>query len=375
MNPLLVQFLSESRDFSQDIGQKLLQMEDAPSDQGLINELFRLVHTLKGNSGLFTFPEMTRVLHAGEDLLGMVRDGRIAYSRELADRLLNAIDFVMELCADIESTERIDASRAKDAARMTESLRGLMPAVECEAPASARINAAAATAEEMPTLAELPGATREELLRHCRAGEALNWISYAPVHDCFFQGDDPFFCARQTPGLLWGGARPSEALPSLAELDTYRCVLEFHLVTSASREELDEHFRYVTEQVRIVAVNPQWLELTESNHADPHCIAGRSVIANAPAQTAPSSGAGEAWRERTAAINAIFAAQQQILMLDDHPDWRAGRIRAVGAVLVNLARSAGDQVAASEIQAALTECLSTGRNSLLLLWLPTTGLP
>ena len=193
MNPLLVQFLSESRDFSQDIGQKLLQMEDAPSDQGLINELFRLVHTLKGNSGLFTFPEMTRVLHAGEDLLGMVRDGRIAYSRELADRLLNAIDFVMELCADIESTERIDASRAKDAARMTESLRGLMPAVECEAPASARINAAAATAEEMPTLAELPGATREELLRHCRAGEALNWISYAPVHDCFFQGDDPFF--------------------------------------------------------------------------------------------------------------------------------------------------------------------------------------
>lgn len=56
MNPLLEQFLSESREFSQGIGEKLMQLEDAPTDQGLINELFRLVHTLKGNSGLFTFP-------------------------------------------------------------------------------------------------------------------------------------------------------------------------------------------------------------------------------------------------------------------------------------------------------------------------------
>src|ERR1035438_5024026 len=117
MNPLLDQFLSESREFSQGIGEKLMQMEDAPTDQALINELFRLVHTLKGNSGLFTFPEMTRGLHAGEDLLGLVRSGRIAYSRDLADRLLEAIDFVMLLCADIEATEHIDASRAQDSAR------------------------------------------------------------------------------------------------------------------------------------------------------------------------------------------------------------------------------------------------------------------
>ena len=228
MNPLLEQFLSESRDFSQGIGEKLMQMEDAPSDQGLINELFRLVHTLKGNSGLFTFPEMTRVLHAGEDLLGMVRNGRIAYSRELADRLLDAIDFVMELCADIEATERIDASRAQDSARMAESLRALIPAIESEAPAPAAINPAAAPGE-LPPFAEVPEATRKEALRQCQGGDTLNWISYAPVHDCFFQGDDPFFCARQTPGLLWGSARPPEPLPSLAELDTYRCVLEFHI--------------------------------------------------------------------------------------------------------------------------------------------------
>jgi len=64
-NPLLEQFISESRDLLEASGKKLMQLEDAPDDQVILNELFRCVHTLKGNSGLFTFPEMTRVLHAG----------------------------------------------------------------------------------------------------------------------------------------------------------------------------------------------------------------------------------------------------------------------------------------------------------------------
>ena len=88
MSPLLMQFLSEARDLLESTGNNLMRLEDSPDDQGIVNELFRCVHTLKGNSGLFTFPEMTTLLHAGEDLLGMVRSGDIAYSRELADSLL-----------------------------------------------------------------------------------------------------------------------------------------------------------------------------------------------------------------------------------------------------------------------------------------------
>ncbi|MFI3187927.1 MAG: Hpt domain-containing protein, partial [Methylococcaceae bacterium] len=102
MNPLLEQFLSEAREFLQDIAEKLMQLEGDPDSTQMMNELFRLVHTLKGNSGLFEFPEMTRVLHAGEDLLDAVRDGRVNYSQELADRLLDAMDFVNLLVDEVE---------------------------------------------------------------------------------------------------------------------------------------------------------------------------------------------------------------------------------------------------------------------------------
>jgi two-component system chemotaxis sensor kinase CheA len=246
-NPLLEQFLSESRELLESIGQKLMQLEDAPSDQSLINELFRMVHTLKGNSGLFTFPEMTRVLHASEDLLGKVRNGEMAFSRELTDHLLSAMDFVGLLSNEIELTECIDASRAADSARLAESLRALMPEASDSSessqshPVTTKSTADALT--QLPPLTEIPEALRMEAFRRCGEGENFHWIAYRPASDCFFQGDDPFHRARQTPGLLWGSVLPAEPLPPLAELDTYRCSLKFHLLTAAVHEELAEYFR------------------------------------------------------------------------------------------------------------------------------------
>jgi two-component system chemotaxis sensor kinase CheA len=228
MTPLLEQFLSESHEFSQGIGQKLMQLEDQPGDRDAMDELFRLMHTLKGNSGLFTFPEMTRVLHAGEDLLGLVRSGQIAYSRELADRLLAAMDFVMVLCGDIEATESIDASRAQDSVQIAESLRALMPAPAmaihgasgAAAPAAATASTAASRPDAAPPLfAEVPEAARIEALRQSQGGVTLHWIVYSPTPECFFVGDDPFRRARQTPNLLWGCLRSREPFPPLAEFD------------------------------------------------------------------------------------------------------------------------------------------------------------
>ncbi|MGS0757585.1 Hpt domain-containing protein, partial [Roseateles sp. GG27B] len=126
MNPLLEQFLAEASEFLQSIGEDLLQLEQSPQDSELLVSLFRSVHTLKGNSGLFEFPEMTRVLHAGEDLMDAVRDGRVAFSQGLADQLLDAMDFVAVLCDEIEAGGRIDASRATDSANLAVALRALI---------------------------------------------------------------------------------------------------------------------------------------------------------------------------------------------------------------------------------------------------------
>ena len=132
MNNLLEQFLSEGRDFLQGIAEKLMQLENNPNSTPLMTELFRFVHTLKGNSGLFDFPEMTRVLHASEDLMDAVRNGRVNYSQELADQLLEAMDFVGILMDEIEVTEKIGTKHAIPAAELAKALRALLGNPESE---------------------------------------------------------------------------------------------------------------------------------------------------------------------------------------------------------------------------------------------------
>ena len=279
MNPLLEQFLSEAHDFLQGIGDKLMQLENAPDDAELMTALFRMVHTLKGNSGLFEFPEMTRVLHAGEDLMDAVRQGQVAYSKDLADRLLDAMDFVAMLCDEIETGGGIGAAHAADSARLAASLRQLIASHAGAALDSSQMATATELATDMaesmpngqaarlehalPALAEIPEQLGMEAYRRARDGRSLYWLDYAPAEECFFQGDDPFFQARNTPDTLWGSVTAREAWPGLAELDAYRCILDFHVLTTATSEELDEYYRYMPDQVRRISLPPLFLALPQ----------------------------------------------------------------------------------------------------------------
>jgi two-component system chemotaxis sensor kinase CheA len=203
-NPLLLQFLAESRDGLQEIAETLMELERAPDDVDLMTSLFRAVHTLKGNSGLFEFREMTRVLHAGEDLLDRVRHGQVPFSSSLADRLLDAMDYVGVLCGDIERDGVIAAGQVAESTRLTESLRQLLlsaragesgTAATASSATASSATASSATAEEgvlrgqgnavgvkrrARALASLPPHIRLSVSGHAARGETLHFVEYLP---------------------------------------------------------------------------------------------------------------------------------------------------------------------------------------------------
>jgi two-component system chemotaxis sensor kinase CheA len=222
-----------------------------------------LVHTFKGNSGLFEFPELTRVLHAGEDLMDAVRDGRLGFSMELADRLLEAMDLAASLCDEIEAKGGLDATKTEVSTRLAERLRQLIPVAETlEQPDPGKVPAAPADGPGVlqGTLALIPESARMAVFAQARPSGVF-LISYAPDEGCFYRGEDPFHQARQTPGLCWGGIAARMPWPGLGELDAYRCALDFQMLATASEGELLEHYRYVLDQVRLVPVAPLQLVL------------------------------------------------------------------------------------------------------------------
>lgn len=269
MNQLLEQFLSESRDVLQGIADKLMQLEMEPDSKDIITDLFRLVHTLKGNSGLFDFPEMTRVLHAGEDLMDAVRDGRVSYSQALADRLLDAMDFVVLLVDEIESNGTIGADHAQNGMRLAESLRQLLSSststvAVAELPSVAASELPAAMLiPELVGLVALAEDKRMALYREALAGSSLLVVEYTPEPECFFKGEDPLYQAQQIPDAVWHSVHAREAWPALADLDAYSCNLVFQALTTAMSEELYELFRYTLEQIVISPVPPIILALPQ----------------------------------------------------------------------------------------------------------------
>ncbi len=271
MNDLLAQFLSEARDALEGIGGKLMELERAPDDEELMTQLFRVVHTLKGNSGLFDFPEMSRVLHAGEDLMDAVRHGEVRYSQTLADRLLDAMDFVGLLCDGIEDEVPVSAEMAAEAVRQAKGLRALIrpDAAENEAPAVTETASPAAEAPlEQPlvqSLARVPESIRMEAWTQAQNGAPLVWVHYVPSEECFYQGDDPLHQANQTPGWLWTGMAPRAPWPVLAEMDAYRCMLDFDVLASADAAEITTHYRYVPDQISTAVVPPLWLVIPQGD--------------------------------------------------------------------------------------------------------------
>ncbi|QJC56198.1 Chemotaxis protein CheA [Polaromonas vacuolata] len=405
MNSLLEQFLPEARECLQSISENLIQLEQAPNNSELMNNLFRRVHTLKGNSGLFDFPEMTTVLSAGEDLMEAVRKGQVAYSRDWADQLLSAMDFVGLLCDDIELTHHLDGSRASDSAHFAAALQNFLRLHTAPKPLPLNglsLNLAQQgrssplsvkpNAENSPLLV-IPEAIRLAVSDLVIGGGRLHWLVFQPDEKCFLQGDDPFFTVRQTPGFLWGRIFAREVWPSISKLDIYRCILTFELLSDAAPETLLTHFRSVADQITLVEVDARQL-LALAHHPDDEAdndeFFTQSLtppILSAPAAPPLNGQIISHEPENSLAYSAsvlpppiyqahslvvtILEAQRQILMLDDQQVWQAGRVKAAASVLTNCSRANGDESAREEIKVALALSLATGSNAALLDWLST----
>jgi two-component system chemotaxis sensor kinase CheA len=370
VNQLLEQFLSESRESLQGISEKLMQLEREPDSKELMTELFRYVHTLKGNSGLFDFPELTRVLHAGEDLMDAVRDERVAYSLQLADMLLDAMDFVGMLCDEIEKKGAYEASYAGDSLRLAQTLRQMIGVTEESADAGEIAPQPHAEpgreGAELQLWSDVPEQLRMEAERSLAGGARLYFLCYSPAEECFFQGDDPFFQARQTPGFIWGAIRARKPWPKLSALDAYRCLLDFHILSAAPLEELKEYYRYVAQQLKIVPVTSA---IPLPGQADSCAAHGVSAPALDAAGSGAFGAADQLPREVRDALAVIVAAQREILSLPDDVAWIAGRIRSVAAALHGCLRVAGSPDVLPGFAAASESAVGMLSAAPLLAWL------
>lgn len=100
-------FLEEATDLLEDLELEIMALESNPNPD-LINNIFRLVHTIKGGSGVLEWPDFTRTVHLYEDLLTKVKNGDMPISNEVVSVLLKGYDFVLNAINSLKDGEFIE---------------------------------------------------------------------------------------------------------------------------------------------------------------------------------------------------------------------------------------------------------------------------
>ena len=103
MDDLLSEFLTETAESLDTIDTELVRFESQPNDKATLNNIFRLVHTIKGTCGFLGLPRLEAVAHAGETLLGKFRDGALEVTPAAVTLVLESIDHIKELLDHLEA--------------------------------------------------------------------------------------------------------------------------------------------------------------------------------------------------------------------------------------------------------------------------------
>ncbi|HJA40956.1 MAG TPA: chemotaxis protein CheA [Firmicutes bacterium] len=103
VNQYLELFLEESREHLQNINEQLLLFEKNTDDLGIINEIFRSAHTLKGMAASMSFEDLTNLTHKMENVLDAIRNQKVKADTSLIDVILEAVDHMEEMITDIST--------------------------------------------------------------------------------------------------------------------------------------------------------------------------------------------------------------------------------------------------------------------------------
>ena len=156
MDDLLSEFLTETNESLETLDVELVKLEQNPNDPDLLSNIFRLMHTIKGTCGFLGLPRLESVAHAGENILGKLREGELVTTPHEVSLILESLDRIRDILGELEATE------AEPEGNDTDLIERLNAAAEGQGGASAEAAEAAPAEASAPAVAEAADAEPAE---------------------------------------------------------------------------------------------------------------------------------------------------------------------------------------------------------------------
>ena len=133
---LAAMFVAEALDHLGTIEATLLQLDDQPNDKGLLNDVFRPFHTIKGNAGALGIITVQSTAHKVEELLDRCRSGKHTMGRTEVDVVLRAVDILTAMINDLaeRSGGKAGVDLSEDRISLIAAVEAILTGVQVAAP-------------------------------------------------------------------------------------------------------------------------------------------------------------------------------------------------------------------------------------------------
>ena len=108
---ILQDFLVEAGEILEQLNEELVDLEQSPDDNDLLNSIFRGFHTIKGGGSFLALDNLVQVCHQSEDIFNLLRNQELKLDATMMDVFLRVLDEVNSMFAEIRSG--IDPSAAE----------------------------------------------------------------------------------------------------------------------------------------------------------------------------------------------------------------------------------------------------------------------
>lgn len=218
MEEAIATYREEAGELLAELETSLLELEETPDDNDLINRVFRAMHTIKGSGAMFGFDEIAAFTHEVETVFDMVRNGRMTVSKRLLDLTLQSRDHISYLLG-CSIGEKVDRSAGDE---IISGLRQLVPKPDLPQKGS----------DEIPAI-ELPPVSDSELDNEC------TWrIRFRPAPNIFMCGANPVALINELREL--GTAHvvaQFDEIPTVDQLMPESCFIYWDIILTTTRGE------------------------------------------------------------------------------------------------------------------------------------------
>ncbi|MEJ5263105.1 MAG: chemotaxis protein CheA [Ignavibacterium sp.] len=122
MREIVESFLVESKEIIDSLDLDLIELEKNPTDENLLNKVFRSFHTIKGSAGFLNLTKLTALTHRCEDILNKLRKREANLSSEIMDAILIGYDKMKELLLSIENKHSEDVETDKVISKLQKTI-------------------------------------------------------------------------------------------------------------------------------------------------------------------------------------------------------------------------------------------------------------